>query len=202
MDSSTPPGSASTSPNAILLPTFAALAIVANYVPLRLLLRVKKVAASTLVIVLMIQNAFSFINAIIWPNDNVETWFSGVGLCDVEVAIRSPVSTLLTSCSAYISWDLAKALDTDNPRTLHEPRKARRRRIAIELIFCFAIPVLQIPLQYIVQMNRYAIVTVFGCTSFVDNSWPTVVIIAIWPSIFALLNAYFASKSDITGLRI
>lgn len=201
MDISTPPVLTSTSPNAILLPICAALVIAANYVPLLLLLRVKKVAACTLVIVLAVQNALTFINAIIWPNDNVAGWFSGVGLCDMQVAIRNPLATLLASSSAYISWDLAQALDTDNPR-LYEPRKFRHRRIALEFLFCFAVPVLQVGLQYIAQTNRFMVVTVYGCVSSLDSSWPPIVILIIWPPIFVLLNCYFASKPSVTELKI
>ena len=201
MDGSTLPAPGSTTVNAILLPICAALLIAANYVPLVLLLKVKKLAACALVVVLAIENAITFINAIIWPNDNTANWYSGVGLCDVQVAIRIPLTTLLASSSAYLSWDLAKALDTDNP-CLYEAQKSRRRRIAIELLFCFAVPVLQVALQYIVLTNRFAVATIYGCTGYWDNSWPSVVILAIWPPIFALMNSCFAGRYHDAGFMI
>jgi pheromone a factor receptor len=201
MDGSTRPASGSTTPNAILLPICAALMIAANYVPLLLLLKVRKLAACSLVIVLAIENAFTFINAILWPNDNTAKWYSGVGVCDVQVAIRAPLTTLLASSTAYLSWDLAQALDTNNPR-LYEAQQARRRRIAIELLFCFVVPALQVALQYVVLTNRFSVATIYGCSGYWDNSWPSVVIFAIWPPIFALLNCCFACKFHNIDLMI
>lgn len=193
MDSLNPPTSVLTRLNAIFLPVFAALVITANYVPFRLLLRVRKIAACTLVIVLAVVNTFTLVNAIIWPNNNTTDWWSGIGLCDVQVALKIPLNTLLASSSAYLSWDLANALDTDNPR-LVETRRSRHQRVAIELVFCFGIPVLQAVLHYVIQAGRFAVVTVYGCSDYVDDSWPTPVIGSMWPPIFALINCYFAGK--------
>jgi pheromone a factor receptor len=198
MDSSSSPASFPTSPNAIFLPICAALVIAANYVPLLLLVRVKKVAACTLVLVLVVGNAFTFINAILWPNDNTDGWYDGVGLCDVQVVLKIPLATLLATCSAYISMDLAKALDTDNPR-LHETARTRRRRLAFELVFCFAVPILQVALHYVVQASRFGVVTVYGCADIADDSWPAIVILSIWPPLFGLVNCYFAGKSKIAS---
>jgi pheromone a factor receptor len=194
MDNSTSPASYSTTPNAIFLPICAALVTLATYVPLLLLVRVKKVAACTLVITLAVQNVFTFLNAILWPNNNTTEWYNGVGLCDVQVTIKVPLSTLLATSAAYISRDLAKALDADNPN-LHESRKMRRRRLAVEILFVFGIPILQVVLHYIPQASRFGVVTIYGCADFLDDSWPALVILAIWPPIFALLNCYYAGKS-------
>jgi pheromone a factor receptor len=193
MDGLDPSTSVSTRLNAVFLPLCAALVIAANYVPLCLLLRVRKIAACTLVIVLAVENTFTLVNAIIWPNNNTAEWWSGIGLCDVQVALKIPLNTLLASSSAYLSWDLARALDTDNPRLL-ETRRSRRRRLAIEVVFCFGIPVLQAALHYVIQAGRFAVVTIYGCSDYVDDSWPTPIIGSMWPPIFALINCYFAGK--------
>lgn len=201
MDSSSSPDSFPTSPNAIFLPICAALVIAANYVPLLLLLRVKKVAACTLVLVLVVGNVFTLINAILWPNDNTDGWYDGVGLCDVQVVLKVPLATLLATCSAYISLDLARALDTDNPR-LHETARTKRRRLAFELVFCFAVPILQAPLHYLVQANRFGVITVYGCADIVDDSWPAIVMLAIWPLLFGILNCYFAGRSNFASVLV
>ena len=199
MDTSAPPTSVLTRLNAIFLPICAALVIAANYVPFRLLLRVRKVAPCTLVIVLSILNTFTVVNAILWPNNNTAEWWNGVGYCDVQATVRTPLNTLLASCAAYLSLDLANALNTDKPR-LHETRKSRRRRIVIEMLFCFTIPILQTSLNYVVEANRFVVVTVYGCATYMDNSWPSIVILSMWPPIFALANCYFAGKPIGTDL--
>ena len=194
MDNSTTSTSTESLPtgvNAVVLPIFAAMAIAITYVPLKFLIRVKKISACTMIITLAIMNFYVLINAILWPNDDISSWYNGAVLCDIQVGTRFPLGTLLATSTAYLTGDLAQALDTDNPR-LHESRAMRRRRITGELVFCFAVPILQIALHYVVSASRFAVVTVYGCTDIWDSSWPTIVILSIWPLLFALLNCYYA----------
>ena len=190
-----------TGPNAIIMPIFAVLAIFVTYVPLKFLIRVRKISACTMIITLGIRNLYVFINAILWPNDNIASWYNGAVLCDIQVETQFPLGTLLATSTAYLTKDLAQAMDTDNPR-LHESRAMRRRRVAVELLFCFAIPILQMALHYIPQASRYGIVTVYGCADIWDSSWPALVIFYMWPLLFALLNCYYASTCPIPPFRL
>lgn len=65
-----------------------------------------------------------------------------------------------------------------------------------DCLFCFAVPVLQIALHYVIQINRYTVMTIYGCVDATDLSWPSIVIVQIWSPIFACLNVYFASTSS------
>ncbi|TAQ90611.1 hypothetical protein B7494_g1076 [Chlorociboria aeruginascens] len=179
--------------NAIALPLFAAVGILITIVPLRSLYRVKNIAACTLIITAMVLNIMTFVNALIWPTDNFDTWWKGVGLCDVEVAVRTPLFTLVTSSTMCITRLLARALDTDNAM-LHETKAMRLRTLMIECLLVFTIPVLEVALHYLIQAQRFEVATIYGCADILDYSWPTLVIMHIWPPIFAIATCFYASK--------
>jgi pheromone a factor receptor len=71
----------------------------------------------------------------------------------------------------------------------------KRRRVLKDCLFCFAVPVCQVGLHYLVQLNRYTVLTVYGCVDSMDPSWVSVVVFHVWPPIFALLNFYYAGMS-------
>jgi pheromone a factor receptor len=194
MDNSTSSDSYSTGANAIALPIFAALALAVTYTPLRMLYKVKNIPVCTLIIVIGIQNFFTLLNAILWPNNNQSTWWMGDGLCDIQVELKAPLFTALATSTACLTKSVADAVNINKTRFI-QTRAMRQRKVLIECLFCFAVPVLQMILHYVVQANRYAIAPIYGCADVVDNSWPTIAILYAWPPIFALLNAYYAGKS-------
>ena len=196
MDALDQPGLYQTGANAVALPLFAILALLINFVPFRLLYRVKNVAGCTLIITVAISNLISVVNSLLWPNDNFDTWYNGVGLCDIEVQIKVPLYTLIATSLCSITRSLARALDTDNA-TLHESKGMKRRRLIFDALFCFGMPFLQLVLHYIPSDARFGIYPVYGCLTFFDASWPTIVIMYMWPPIFSVLNCFYAGKSKI-----
>ncbi|KAH8815630.1 pheromone A receptor-domain-containing protein [Xylogone sp. PMI_703] len=178
-------------PNAVVLPLFACMAMVMCAVPFYLLWKRRNIATCLLIFFIVLQNFFDLINAALWPTDDFSTWWNGVGLCDIQSYLRSPITAGIATCMAGVSRNLAKAVDTDNANLLETPAM-RRRRMAIDFIFCLGIPVLQLGLYYLVQVDRYYIITITGCVNVVDNSWPSIVIIHMWAPVFAVINAYYA----------
>lgn len=179
--------------NAVALPIFAALALLVTYLPLRSFYHVKNVAACSIILVLDTVNLLTLINAVIWPSDDWESWWLGYGLCDIEVLLRFPITMALATSLCCLSKSLADALDTEHA-VFNQSKAQRRRKLIGEVLFCWAVPVLQMALHYTVQAGRYMIAPVFGCTDRLDNSWPMIVIIIMWCPIFTLLNVYYASK--------
>ena len=184
-------------PNSVALPIFAAAAIISNLVPFVALYRVKNLAACTLTAASMLTNFWTCINAIIWSNDNTSSWWDGYGLCDVEVLTRAVLPTLVATSMACLTRSLAQAVDTDNPR-LFETLSQRRRRHIGELLFIFGVPFVEMCTHYVYQAGRYGIVTIYGCADVIDYSWPTIVLVLIWPTVFSLLNCYYGGKSILT----
>jgi pheromone a factor receptor len=183
-------------PNSILLPFFASTAIVSNWVSFISLYRVKNLPACTMIVVTILMNFYTFINAIIWPNDNISSWWNGHGLCDVEVLTRSVCATLIATATACLSRNLAQAVDAENPR-LFETATQRRRRHIGEFLFIFGIPFVELVTHYVYQASRYAIITIYGCVDVIDYSWPSLVLILIWPTFFSLLNCYYGGTSTL-----
>lgn len=181
----------STSANAVALAVSSPVVVLLNIVPLLLVFRVRNVAGCMLILTILVINLITLTNVLIWPNDNWDRWYNGVGLCDVQVYLRTALYTLIASSLCSITRSLARALDTNNA-TLHESIAQRRRRWTLDLLFCCGIPVLQIALRYVVAASRFAIYPVYGCFTFFDASWPTMVIMYIWPLLFGLLNCYYA----------
>lgn len=198
MEDTTATVSYPTLPMAIALPIFCSISIAVEWVPFLALYRVKNMPGCTMIVVIVIMNFFTWLNAILWSNDDISSWFNGHGLCDVEVIVRTVCATLISTSTACLTRNLAQAVDADNPR-LFETVSQRRRRHVVEVLFVFGIPLLQMPLHYIPQTNRYAIVTIYGCADVIDYSWPTIIINLIWPSFFAILNCYYASEYSLRG---
>ncbi len=181
--------------NAIVMPIFAIIAIFISYLPFRSFCQVRNVAAVSIVVVVTLLNICTITNAFIWPNDNFETWWNGVGLCDIQAVLRYPITLGLATSLCCLSKGLADVLDQDNMKVTHTPA-SRKRKTRNDILFCWLPPFVQLALHYIVQAGRFAITPVFGCTDQLTNSWPTLVILWLWAPIIAILNAYYAGKSQ------
>lgn len=180
--------------NAIALPIFALMAIIITYLPLRSFYRVRNTSALSIVVVTLILNVMTFVNALLWPNDDWSSWFWGTGLCDVEVQLRYPITLVLACSLCSLSKGLADALDTEHAR-FGQTTSQKRRELARDVCSCWGAPVLQMALHYTVQSGRFMVVPVFGCADQIDNSWPTVVVIVVPFLLAAVLNMYYAGES-------
>lgn len=179
---------------AILLPIFSLLAIILLTVPFIWHWRLRNIGSCSLIFYISLANFFTFINAIIWPTENFDSWWNGAGLCDIEAKLKWPCVTGLACATLCITRSLANVLDIDRAEVL-QTRASKRKKAVVDFAICFTIPVLQIALHYIIQVNRYYIMAIGGCAPSFDNSWPTIVIMYIWPLIFCLINCYYAGVS-------
>ncbi|KAA8910909.1 GPCR fungal pheromone mating factor [Sphaerosporella brunnea] len=152
----------------------------------------KNTAACFLIIWLSIFNLCSFINSFIWPDDiAVLTGWEGGIYCDIQIKILIAGFTGHLGAMAAIARNLAVILSDDAP--VVRTRAVRRRELYKDLALCLAVPILMMAVHYIVQPRRYTLVAITGCTAAVDRSWPTVVLIFIWPPIVALMAGYYAA---------
>ncbi|KAI9862909.1 MAG: a-factor receptor [Trichoglossum hirsutum] len=129
-------------------------------------------------------------NSLIWPTGDVSNWWDGAVLCDIQAKLFWATYSGDAGALAAIMRNLARVMDV-NRGALVPTRAQRKREVIIDVSFCFAYPIFHIATHYIVQTNRYYIFQIVGCTPSWDWSWPTIVLIHIWPSIFCIIGSYY-----------
>jgi pheromone a factor receptor len=150
----------------------------------------RNLAASFLTVFVTMSDLFTIINAMIWPTDDVNSWWNGSVLCDIQVKLNIGIQVGMPGALVCIFRSLALVMDTEN--TVLVPSKAQRRRaLAIELFFCVGIPVLAMVAHFIVQPNRYYIFAISGCNVSYDDSWLTILLSIIWPPVICLIAAFY-----------
>ena len=181
------------SPSAIAIPILCSITFVLCLPPFVWHVKNRNLAASSLVLWILLDNLFAFINALIWPTDDIASWWNGTVLCDIEVKLMMAGTAGLTGSMACIMRNLGKVMDTS--RTVLEPSMARKRReTALNILLCFGCPVYLMVIHYVVQPNRYYLFAIAGCTVSYDNSWPSTVLVFMWPPILCVLAAYYCGK--------
>ena len=177
----------------VVFPTLTLLTIILSIAPFIWHIKNRNLAASSLIFWIVLLDMFYFINALIWPNDNLDSWWRGYGLCDFEVKLQVAVTIGIPTSLVCVMRNLAKVLDTD--RTVLRPTTAQRRRqYAIDSLLCFGAPIYMIIIHYIVQNIRYYIFTISGCVPGFDNSWPSIVLVHIWSPFFSVVTVYYSSE--------
>lgn len=179
--------------DAILLPILACLSLVLAVPPFAWHLKNRNVAACSLIFWVTLANVFVFINAMLWPTDDVQNWWNGVGLCDVEVKLTWAFSVGACGSLACIMRNLAGVLNVDRGAVM-STQAQRRRQALVDLVWCYACPIYIMAVDYVVQAGRYYIFTIAGCTPAVDNSWATVFLIFIWAPIFSVVGSYYCGR--------
>ncbi|KAI4095661.1 MAG: hypothetical protein LQ344_001592 [Seirophora lacunosa] len=185
------PRADSLTPASIAFPTLAIIAIVLGIPPLVWHATNRNLAACNLISWTILVNLCSFVNALIWPTDNITTWFAGYVLCDIEAKILLAASVGIAGSLACIMRALAKVLDTENTRMI-PTKKQRYQELVIIALLCFGTPIYMILIHYVVQPSRYYIMAIAGCTTSLDNSWPALVLVVIWSPVLCLVAVYYA----------
>ena len=180
-------------PAAVALPTLALVILLIDTPAFVWYIKARNLAASSLVFWILIANLMNFINPLIWPTDNVEDWWYGYGLCDIEAKLQIALWLGVVGSIVCIMRDLAHVLDTDST-TLSSSPAHRGRQIAITTLFCFGGPAYAVAVHFIVQPSRYFIFAISGCTASFVNSWPKLLLIFIWPPVLCVVAVYYSSK--------
>lgn len=189
------------SAQAIAAPIISFLALLLCIPPLVWHSSNRNLAASFLTAFVIICDLLNIINAIIWPTDDVNSWWNGSILCDIQVKLNIGIQVGMPGALVCIFRNLALVMDTEN--TVLVPSKTQRlRAVAIELFFCAGIPVLAMVAHFIVQPNRYFIIAIAGCSVSYDDSWLAILLSITWPPIICLIAAvYCGMLSPSTSLH-
>jgi pheromone a factor receptor len=160
----------------------ALLAVIVCIPPLIWHSRNKNLPAACLIIWFLILNLFNFTNSLIWPTDNIASWWDGHGFCDIHTKLMAASGVGVAGALVCIFRSLAKVMDTD--RTTLIPSKAQRRRnLALDIMLCIVFPIIMMFLHYVVQDRRYRIQAIIGCDPPYHTSWASTALAFIWPPI-------------------
>ena len=179
---------------AAVVPSLAALTVSLCLPPFIWHLKNRNLAASSLIFWIVLTNFFVFINSLIWHDDDLDSWWRGYILCDIEVKLMNAANVGVPASLVAIMRSLALVLDTE--RTIVQPTTAqRRRKLAVDILLCFGFPIYMIIVVYVVQNIRYYIFAISGCVPGIDNSWPSIVLIHIYSPLLSTIAVYYSSKS-------
>ncbi|KAJ5461872.1 uncharacterized protein N7458_003424 [Penicillium daleae] len=177
-------------PMATVVPVLSFLSIAVCITPLILHAKNRNLPATSLICWTILLNLFNIINAFIWPTDNVDSWWDGTGLCDVEVKLMVGSYVAFPGALVGIFRGLAIVLDTASA-TLVPSKGQRWRKRAVELLFCVVVPIIAMITHIVWQNSRYLLFAISGCVNDFDYSWVTLVLAYMWPPIICLIAAYY-----------
>ncbi|KAF2262111.1 STE3-domain-containing protein [Lojkania enalia] len=178
-------------PTAIIFPALALPAVILDIPPLIWHIWQRNIAAWSLILWLILMNLFNFINALIWPRDNLLKWWNGDGLCDVEVRIFVGSIVALPAAAAMVMRKLARVMDTRN-MTVTTNSRTRLKENVLEILWCWGYPIFMMIVYYIIQPIRYYIFSIAGCVVAYHSSWPTAVLSTIWGPITMMVASVYA----------
>ncbi|KAF2404794.1 hypothetical protein EJ06DRAFT_553619 [Trichodelitschia bisporula] len=145
-----------------------------------------------LLVFLVLLNFIGFINAIIWPDDDLMHWYNGEGLCDIEVYTMVFLLVALPASAMCIMRWLCKVVNPD-----HAINRARWGVLGSDKIFngtcCIAFPALIAASYYSVQLGRYEIHSITGCEPARSITPATIGIVLVWPLVLSLMALGWAA---------
>lgn len=177
---------------AVIIPSFSILCMLLTIPPLILHWKNRNLPVVSLICWLLCLNLFNIINAFIWPSDDMDNWWNGAGLCDVEVKVMIASYVAVPGNLLCIFRTLASMIDTR--RAMLVPSKQQRWwNIGIDMLFCVIVPVVAIATHIVYQASRYILVGISGCVNSFDESWVSLILAWIWPLVICLIAGYYCS---------
>ncbi|KAK7430082.1 hypothetical protein QQZ08_003473 [Neonectria magnoliae] len=176
--------------NLILRVVLGILANLVCLVPLKHLYRGGEMAAVIFIVNIMVVNFKSVIYALIWRNDDTDSWWPGYGICDINPYIHNFTLSIYVTCLLAIMRNLAQqvGLMRANPLTVRE----KRRRNLVQAFIILPLPLIQLAWVWPLTSQRYIVATLVGCTWAGWPSWPYIVFFIAAPVFVSALTAFYA----------
>lgn len=168
------------------------IAVLLSFVPARLLWRNGEFAATVFCVDNVIRNIGYVINALIWRDDNVATWWAGYGWCDLQVYINFALDTAFNVCLFEIMRSLYQKVGLNRATSL--TTSERRREILISAAIIFTFPIVQVVLTFFLMVRRYNITTLVGCTTMYHFDWLFFVFYVMPTPVFVTMATVLAGK--------
>ncbi|KAL6833384.1 pheromone A receptor domain-containing protein [Trichoderma sp. SZMC 28015] len=169
---------------------FGILANLICLIPLQLLYRNGEFAAVVFILNMELENLRNIVNALIWRNDDVESWWPGYGLCDVDGHLHNFCISLYATCLLAIMRNLA--IQIGSLRANPPSRREKRRRNIIQALIIFPLPLVQVAWTYPLAQQRYYVGTLVGCFWPTASAWPTIVFEILPQAVVSVITAGYA----------
>ncbi|KAK2013244.1 pheromone receptor [Colletotrichum eremochloae] len=169
------------------------LALLANagcWVPLRNLCRQGELAPVVFVGTVVVANCLAVVNALAWRDDDVDRWWDGRVWCDLHAYLYQPLIPLYWLSVVAITRNLAQQMGLSRAGPLSG--RERRRKMLVQALIMFPLPVIQAGLLYPISSQRYRIVTLTGCMWSGHPSWPLFVFFLAPRLLAVLASVYYA----------
>lgn len=138
----------------------------------------------------MILNLLFFIESIIWSNPDPTNWWDGKGYCDISARIKDAFALGVPGAAIGICRFLADATNPDP--TQKDLIHSRTRRNMIDLFFGIILPFVLIAIKAVVEISRYWVFGITGCTGTIDFSWVAFFFYPLWCPLLCLIAAGYA----------
>nr|UWL63629.1 STE3.3 [Melampsora medusae] len=125
----------------------------------------------------VVLNALAFINGILWPHDAIDR---APIFCDIsaKLGLIGPLGLLISN------WCIIRYLaHIVTPNKALECRETARRRMVADYSMSFGIPALIGLASLIVQVSRYQVYKLVGCSNVSALTWPGIFIVLMWSPI-------------------
>ncbi|KAF8149756.1 pheromone A receptor-domain-containing protein [Mycena galopus ATCC 62051] len=126
-----------------------------------------------------------FINSILWANsveDFAPVW------CDISTRLMVGITVAIPAASLCINRRLYKIASC---QTVSVSKAEKRRAVLVDLAIGLGIPLIQMPLQFVVQGHRYNILENIGCYPTTYNVTLAYPITYLWPNIINLVSCCY-----------
>ncbi|OBA20943.1 STE3-domain-containing protein [Metschnikowia bicuspidata var. bicuspidata NRRL YB-4993] len=172
-----------------ILAAFSFLALAVLVPPLCYHVQQRNIPAASLIIWFCIQNLTTFINAVIWSGENYNRVYDGKIYCDITVRILSGATVGLLCATACIIFNLFMIIAAKNHGYLARDSKTK---LAVNILMCWANPLLVMGLTVLAQNHRYDIARYYGCSAPWNYTLGSVMLVSIWNVIWIAVACVFA----------
>ena len=187
-----PYSDASLQANLIARVVLGILSLVFNFVPTKLLWWNGEFAATVFCLINTLINLYYVVNALIWSDDNVETWWAGHGWCDLQAYTTFALRTAWHICLFEMMRSLARKVSL--VRVGAKTDAERRRHYIVTSFVVFTLPLLQVALSYFLMLRRYDVSTLAGCNAVYDPNWIFLILFVLPTPLFVIGAAYMAGQ--------
>ncbi|KAG0694467.1 pheromone A receptor-domain-containing protein [Suillus ampliporus] len=166
------------------IPVLSFISAVLVLFPLPWYFRARNIAAMSIGIWLFVVNMVNAIDALQWAG---AYQVPSLLWCDITSALTTAVNVSIPAACLCICIHLERMASFCQTST----SLAKRRRILLECLMCFGVPVVYAALHIIVQPRRFDVYANFGCRSAIYPTTVTLFLVWIPPLALSLLTLIF-----------